>query len=81
MRCTNMCLAVIGKVMRLEETQAKVKVEGNLVNINIQLTPTVCAGQHVLVHAGFAIAVVAEDEATETQALLDQIAGVLDDVK
>lgn len=76
-----MCLAVIGKVLQVEGTQAKANVEGNLVNINIQLTPTVWVGQYVLIHAGFAITVVSDDEACETQILLEKIAGVLDDVK
>lgn len=76
-----MCLAVIGNVLQVEGTQAKANVEGNFININIQLTPTVCAGQYVLIHAGFAITIVSDDEACETQSLLDKIAGVLDDVK
>lgn len=76
-----MCLAVIGKVLQVEGTQAKANVEENLVNINIQLTPMVCGGQYVLIHAGFAITIISNDEACETQALLEKIAGVLDAVK
>lgn len=76
-----MCLAVIGKVLQVEGIQAEANVEGNLVKINIQLTPAVCVGQYVLIHAGFAITIVSDDEAWETQSLLDQIAGVIDDLK
>lgn len=76
-----MCLAVIGKVVQVGDDKALSDVEGNLVNINIQLTPDVCEGGYLLIHAGFAIATMEEEEFFETQALLNQISRVLDNVK
>lgn len=76
-----MCLAVIGKVLRVDKPNAISDVEGNLVNINIQLTPDVCEGQHVLIHAGFSIATMPEDEVLMTQRLLSEVARIVDHVK
>lgn len=73
-----MCLAVIGKVVRVEDDYALIDVEGVLVNINIQLTPNAGEGSYLLVHAGFAIATMEQEEFVETQALLKQMSSVLD---
>ena len=73
-----MCLAVIGRVVEVVGDRAMTDIEGNLITINIQLTPDVCAGNYVLIHAGFAIATVEEEEAFETQGLLNEISRVLD---
>ena len=69
-----MCLGVPAKVIELIEGQmAVVDVDGNQVNISIQLVPEVKIGQYVLVHAGFAMDIVDEDWARETMQLLKQL--------
>ena len=69
-----MCLGVPAKVVELVEGQmAVVDVDGNQVNISIQLVPEVKIGQYVLVHAGFAMDIVDEDWAKETMQLLKQL--------
>ena len=75
-----MCLAVIGKVMKIDHSNALSDVEGNLVTINIQLTPEVCEGQYVLIHAGFSIATMPEEEFITTQSLLDEISRMVNHV-
>lgn len=75
-----MCLAVVGKVVQVEVDHALIDVEGVLVNINIQLTPNVSEGSYLLIHAGFAIAIMEQEEFLETQALLNQMSSVLDHV-
>lgn len=75
-----MCLAVVGKVVQVEGDCALIDVEGVLLNINIQLTPKVSEGSYLLIHAGFAIATMEQEEFFETQALLNQISSVLDQV-
>lgn len=69
-----MCLGVPAKVVELIEGQmAVVDVDGNQVNISIQLVPEVKIGQYVLVHAGFAMDIVDEDWARETLQLLKEL--------
>ncbi|NLX01793.1 MAG: HypC/HybG/HupF family hydrogenase formation chaperone [Syntrophomonadaceae bacterium] len=69
-----MCLGVPAKVVEFVEGQmAVVDVDGNQVNISIQLVPDVKIGQYVLVHAGFAMDIVDEDWAKETMQLLKQL--------
>lgn len=61
-----MCLAVPGTVIEINGDEAVVDLHGNRLRADISLTPEVAAGQWVLVHAGFAIAVVDEQDALET---------------
>lgn len=69
-----MCLGVPAKVVEFVEGQmAVVDVDGNQVNISIQLVPEVKIGQYVLVHAGFAMDIVDESFAEETMKLLKQL--------
>lgn len=69
-----MCLGVPAKVVEFIEGQmAVVDVDGNQVNISIQLVPEVKIGQYVLVHAGFAMDIVDEDWARETMQLLKEL--------
>lgn len=69
-----MCLGVPAKVIEFIEGQmAVVDVDGNQVNISIQLVPEVKIGQYVLVHAGFAMDIIDEDWAKETMQLLKQL--------
>lgn len=69
-----MCLGVPAKVLEFVEGQmAVVDVDGNQVNISIQLVPDVKIGQYVLVHAGFAMDIVDESFAEETMKLLKEL--------
>lgn len=69
-----MCLGVPAKVLELTDNQiAVVDVQGNQVKVSVALTPEVEAGQHVLVHAGFAMEIIAEEEALKTMALLEEL--------
>jgi hydrogenase expression/formation protein HypC len=61
-----MCLAVPGRVIKLEGNQAKVDFGGVRRDIRVDLVPGVREGDYVLVHAGFAIQVLDERAAEET---------------
>jgi hydrogenase expression/formation protein HypC len=69
-----MCLGVPARVLELNDDQtAVVDVQGNQVKVSVVLTPEVEAGQHVLVHAGFAMEIIAAEEALKTMALLEEL--------
>ncbi len=69
-----MCLGIPGKVVEIEKNVAKVDVGGVLRDISLDLCPDVSAGEYVLIHTGFAIQKVDEEEAKETLDLLRQMA-------
>ena len=69
-----MCLGIPGKVVEIEKNVAKVDVGGILRDISIDLCPDVSIGEYVLIHTGFAIQKVDEEEAKETLDLLRKMA-------
>ena len=68
-----MCLAVPAKVLSVEGQEAEVDIGGVRRRISIVLTPEVRNGDYVLIHTGFAINVVDEQEAQETLRLFAEI--------
>ena len=68
-----MCLAIPGRVVEIldeDNRLAKVDVSGALRNVNVGLLDHVADGDWVLIHVGFAMSKVDEDEAHATLALL-----------
>jgi hydrogenase expression/formation protein HypC len=65
-----MCLAVPARIVELEDDRAKVDAMGNRWNARTTLLPDVKVGDLVLVHAGFAISKVDEEDAKKTWELL-----------
>jgi hydrogenase expression/formation protein HypC len=66
-----MCLAVPGRVLALEgeaglSRTGRVDFGGIVKNVNLAFVPEAAAGDYVLVHVGFAIALVDEREAERT---------------
>jgi hydrogenase expression/formation protein HypC len=68
-----MCLAVPGKVLRKVGDEAEIDLQGNRLTISTVLAPEADEGSWVLVHAGFAIQTLSEEEAKETFELLKGI--------
>jgi hydrogenase expression/formation protein HypC len=72
-----MCLGIPGRVVEIRKNLAKVDVGGLLRDISLDLCPEVSVGEYVLIHTGFAIQKVDEEEAKETLDLLKKMAGVM----
>lgn len=68
-----MCLAVPTKILEVEGWQADAEIGGVRRRISVALTPEVRPGDYVLVHAGFAISILDEEEARESLALFKQL--------
>jgi hydrogenase expression/formation protein HypC len=68
-----MCLAVPARIIELEDDKAVVDAMGNRWNVRTTLTPDVKIGDIVLIHAGFAIATLDEEEAKKTWELFKEI--------
>ena len=69
-----MCLGIPGKIIEIQKNIAKVDVGGVLRDISLDLCPEVATGEYVLIHTGFAIQKVDEEEAKETLELLNKMA-------
>jgi len=67
-----MCLAVPGKVVKVEGNQAEVDFGGVLRKVNVSLVES-APGDWVVVHAGFAIEKMDEEEAQETLRLWSEL--------
>lgn len=67
-----MCLAVPGRLMTIEGDQALVDLHGNRVPVCTVLVPEARAGDWVLVHAGFVIQKLTEEDARETWKVLSE---------
>jgi hydrogenase expression/formation protein HypC len=68
-----MCLAVPARIVELANDQAIVDAMGNRFDARTTLLPEAKVGDIVLVHAGFAIALIDEGEAKETWELIQQL--------
>ena len=65
-----MCLAVPGKIISIEEADAtfrngRVDFAGIVKNVNLSYVPDAKLGDYVIVHVGFALSIVDEDEARQ----------------
>ena len=69
-----MCLAIPARIVELEKDNAVVDAMGNRWKAKTTQLPEAKLGDLVLIHAGFAISLVDEEEAKETWQLLAEIA-------
>lgn len=72
-----MCLGIPGKVIEIYETDgtlmSKVDFDGVIQEVCIATTPEAQVGQYVLVHAGFALNILTDQEASETLKILKDL--------
>jgi hydrogenase expression/formation protein HypC len=68
-----MCLGIPGQVVeRLDDGLARVDVSGVRRDVNVAFTPEAEPGDWVLIHVGFALALIDEEEARATLDLLGE---------
>lgn len=72
-----MCLGIPGKIVEIYEIDgtlmSKVDFDGVIQEVCIATTPEAQVGQFVLVHAGFALNVLSDQEASETIKILKDL--------
>jgi hydrogenase expression/formation protein HypC len=69
-----MCLAIPGKILKIHSADdpaavgptATVDFQGSRIEASLAMTPEAREGDWVLIHAGFALSVLDEEEARET---------------
>ncbi|OIO29262.1 MAG: HypC/HybG/HupF family hydrogenase formation chaperone [Candidatus Hydrogenedentes bacterium CG07_land_8_20_14_0_80_42_17] len=68
-----MCLAIPARILERKDDLAIVELEGVKRECSLQLLPEACAGDWVILHAGFAIERLDEESAMETLNLLSSV--------
>lgn len=75
-----MCLAIPVKIVEIQsETEATASVSGVLRSIDISLLEDVTVGEYVILHVGFALSKLDEQEAARTLQMMSE-SGVLPEV-
>ncbi len=73
-----MCLAVPAQLVDQQGQEALADLHGNRLRINTVLVPEAQIGDWVLIHAGFAIQRLNEQDATRTWAVLEDLQDRID---
>lgn len=68
-----MCLAIPGKVIRVEKDMATIDVSGVRREVSVVLIDEVQIGDYVIIHAGYAIQKIDEAAAVESLRLLGEV--------
>ena len=68
-----MCLAIPALIKSVDGFEAEVDMGGISRRISIRLTPNAKLGDYVIVHTGYAINILDQDEAQETLRLFAQL--------
>jgi len=69
-----MCLAIPVLIKSIEGTEAEAEIGGITRKISLQLTPEAKVGNYAIVHTGYAINILDQEEAKETLKLFEEIA-------
>jgi len=73
-----MCLAIPMRLIERDDVDGTVELDGVRRTVSLMLLPEAAVGDHVLIHAGYAIAAIDETEAAETLELLRQVADAME---
>jgi hydrogenase expression/formation protein HypC len=75
-----MCIAVPGKVTSIDDLNMATVDHGGTTRVaSADLVPDVAVGDYVLVHAGFIINVLDEEDAKETLKLFEEYMGMMEE--
>jgi hydrogenase expression/formation protein HypC len=73
-----MCLAIPMELVELDGDEGVVELDGVRRRVSLMLLPEAALGDHLLIHAGFAIGSVDAEQAAETLAILREYADAVE---
>jgi len=73
-----MCLAIPAKIIEIKNEMGTIDMEGTQREASLLLLEDARVGDYVIVHAGFAIHKIDENEAMESLKVLRQMASLMD---
>ncbi len=71
-----MCLSIPAKILSIEGKTARASVGGTIINVGLHMIDDIKEGDYVLVHAGFALQKISDDEAQETLKLIREMENI-----
>ncbi len=71
-----MCLAIPTRILSIEDQQGVVELGGVRRAISLVLTPEARVGDYAIVHTGFSINILDEEDAQETLRLFEEMAAL-----
>jgi hydrogenase expression/formation protein HypC len=68
-----MCLSIPARIVTIDGTTAEVSAGGTIFKAGLHLIENAVVGDYILLHAGFAIQKISEEEAAVTLKLFEEI--------
>ncbi len=68
-----MCLGIPAKIIRIDGELGEASINGAIVEVGLQLIEDVVPGDYVLIHTGYALEKLSEEEALKTLQLLNEL--------
>jgi hydrogenase expression/formation protein HypC len=68
-----MCLSIPAKIVSIDGTMAEVSAGGAVFKAGLHMIDNAEVGDYILLHAGFAIQKISDEEAAETIKLLEEM--------
>jgi len=75
-----MCLSVPARIISIDGSMAEVSCGGTIFKASLQMIENAKPGDYILLHAGFAIQKISDEEATETLRLLKEMKDAMDEM-
>ncbi len=70
-----MCLSLPAKLLDRTGDRGRADLDGNTVEVDLSLVPAAQAGDHVILHAGYALEIYSEDEARQSLSAIREALG------
>ncbi|NOQ18215.1 MAG: HypC/HybG/HupF family hydrogenase formation chaperone [Dehalococcoidales bacterium] len=74
-----MCLAIPALIKSIDGVEAEAEISGISRRISLQLTPEARVGDYAIVHTGYAISIMDQEEAEETLKILGEMASLVEE--
>ena len=74
-----MCLAIPALIKSIDGVEAEAEIGGITRRISLQLTPEARVGDYAIVHTGYAISIMDQEEAEETLKILGEMASLVEE--
>ena len=68
-----MCLSIPAQIISINGSMAEVSAGGTIFKAGLQMVVDVTVGDYILLHAGFAIQKISEEEAAETLKIIEEM--------
>jgi hydrogenase expression/formation protein HypC len=68
-----MCLSIPAKVISIDGNMAKASIGGTIINAGLHLIDDVKIGDYILIHTGYALEKISEEEAQRTLRLIKEL--------